>query len=246
MKSKNALYLICTLFLVLALNVSCANINATSVREASKVIVSGQSSIELEADMAKFNIQISEIADTTIEALEKTNTKISQTLNILEKHRIEKESIKTADYNISTQYSWTDGKQNRVGERVTQSLKVTVKNLKTLAPLIDSLSSVSEISINSLTFDVADKTNALSEARELAYLDALEKAKVYCESSGMHIVRPLTINESYSTYNPRSVSEDAVMNGAISMKSAALTAATELPAGGVNVQVNLQCEFEIK
>lgn len=232
--------------LVLFLGISCANINTSTGKNVSKIAVSGSSSIELKADMAKYTVQVSELADTTREALEKTNTKIAQILGILKKNGIEDDCIKTGDYSISTQYSWTDGKQNRIGERVMQSLQITVKDLSVLAPLIDSLSAVSGISVYSLTFDVSDKTEALQKARELAYADAKEKAEIYCKSSGTKIVKPILINESYSTYNPRSVNEDAFANGAMAMKAVALSANTELPSGGVNVQVNLQCEFEIK
>ncbi len=229
----------------ISLLASCAVVHtgAGTDRQTAKIIVSGNGAVDLDADTARFNVTISQTANTTGEAMSRTNAKISQTLAILRDLGVKDEDLHTTEYSISTQYNWTDGKQIRIGERVAQSIAVSVHNIDTVAKIFDHLSQVSEISINSLSFDASDKTEALSKARELAYKDALEKAESYAKSSGCSISRPLLINESFSTYNARTYDEAAPM----AMKAVGNGfSPTEMPTGGVKVSVSLQCEFEIK
>ena len=53
-----------------------------------------------------------------------------------------------------------------------------------MATLIDALAKINGINIDSVTFDVSDKTSLETQARESAYLDAKIKAEDYASLAG--------------------------------------------------------------
>ncbi len=63
-----------------------------------------------------------------------------------------------------------------VGQRATQSLTVTIKNIdpqgQKVGTLIDALSQVNGIKINSVSFDIFDKIKLQTEARASAFKEA--------------------------------------------------------------------------
>ena len=215
-------------------------------KEIAKVVVTGNSSVELKADMVRFYVRISELADTTKKAQQAANIKISQILDILKKHNVSDENIKTQSLEISTSYSWEDGKQTKIGENVSQSLYITLLNIADFASVVDELGEVAGVSLYSVSFDVADKTSALEKARVLAFEDAKEKAQIYCKVSGTKLGKPVLINESYSTYNARTVADFEEADNVMSLKATAYGTNTEVRTGQISIKVNLNCEFELK
>jgi len=65
--------------------------------------------------------------------------------------------------------------------------------------LIDSLAQVDGITINSLTFDIKDKTAILATARERAFKQAQRKAEDYVSLLSLNIGKVISITDSYSS-----------------------------------------------
>ena len=69
-------------------------------------MVSGRAEIEVQPDMATFSLSVTERADTTKEAQESVNIKISKVIDILmSEYSIDRNDIKTTYMNISPEYS---------------------------------------------------------------------------------------------------------------------------------------------
>ena len=114
------------------------------------VTVSGKGSVTLTPDMASFSVSIEETADTTSQAQSGANAKMAEITSILEgQYGILAEDIRTTGMSLYPSYRYQDGEQILIGQTASQSLSVTVHRLDDLAPIVDSLSSVSGISLSS-------------------------------------------------------------------------------------------------
>lgn len=234
--------------ITLALLASCSTLSGNA-ENPTTVSVSGSGIVYLEADTVKFSINVSETAETTGEAQQKTNQKMTQILDLLKAHGIEDENISTTALNFNSEYYWDNGKQIKIGESVSQTVYVTMKNIEEFSSLADDLGTqLSGISFYNVSFDSTQKIVASKQARELAYQNALEKAELYAKQAGLEVVRPLSINEgyvSYSTANYKSMyMEDAVMTMAAA--EAAPSYGTQTPTGLLSATIDVSITFELK
>ena len=74
---KRSLFIVCLAALATILFVSCTT---TKIQDMRSVSVTGNGYVSLNADMANFSINVSEIAPTTGAAQQLTNKKMSQIL----------------------------------------------------------------------------------------------------------------------------------------------------------------------
>ncbi len=234
--------------IVLALFASCSTLSGKA-EESTVVSVSGSGVVYLEADTVKFSINVNETAETTGEAQQKTNMKITQILDLLRKYEIEDENISTTALNFNSEYYWDNGKQIKIGESVSQTVYVTMKNIERFSSLADELGAqISGISFYNVSFDSTQKVVASKTARELAYQNALEKAELYARQAGLEVVRPLTINEGYVSYSTanykRMYDEDMVMTMAAA--EAAPSYGTQAPSGLLSATIDVSVTFELK
>lgn len=223
---------------------SCATFN----KNTSQVSVSGTGTVTLKADMVSFTINVSETAETTGKAQQLANEKLSQILTILRSYKILEKDISTTALNFSSEYEWNSDIQKsvKVGENVSQTLSVKMKDLDSFGLLLDELGSrVTGISFYNVSFDCEDREEAKKQARELAYQDALEKAQIYAEQSGLKLGKPITINDENHYVTARVQNYDAKLMYANGIAEEAAYS-TEVPTGTLCVNVNTSVLFELK
>ncbi len=230
------------LVLVVFLTVSCA----TKTNTTSKTIsVSGTGSVNLKADNVSFRVEISETEDTTALAQQATNKKMSQLLAILHENGISDDDISTTALNFSTNYTWRDGQQQKIGETVSQTVYVRMYNLDGFASLADSIgSNISGISFYNVTFGSSNSKEAENQARELAYANALKKAQTYAQAAGLTLGEPITIQDGGSSTYSNRMSNDAVMFAVVATEET--TYSTETPTGPLTVSASVEVIFEVK
>ena len=238
------LTLIAFLTIVLFILASCSTLNGAA-KETTTVSVSGTGIVYLKADIVTFSINVNETADTTAEAQQKTNEKMSRILEILKSFGIKDDDISTTALNFSSEYYWDNGRQIKTGESVSQTVYVTMKELDQFPKLADELGSkLTGISFYNVNFDSTQKEAAYSKARELAYLKALEKAQLYAETAGLEISRPVSISEGYISYG----SANYKRNDMVFMEEAAATAQvydTQTPTGLLSASIDVSVVFEL-
>ena len=237
------------LSVLLILLASCATTDKSTKTEPTVISVSGSGVVYLEADMVKFSIDVSETADTTGEAQQKTNKKMAQVLDLLKKHKVDDNDISTTALNFSTEYNWDNGKQIKVGEYVSQTVYVTMKDINEFSPLADDIGSkISGISFYNVNFDSTQKVVAGNTARELAYKNAYEKAQLYAKQAGLEVSRPISINEGYTSYATanykRAYAEDSMVM--MAAEGAAAKYSTQTPTGLLSASVDVNITFELK
>ena len=241
--------IILILSVLLVLLASCATTDKSTKTDPTVISVSGSGVVYLEADMVKFSINVSETADTTGEAQQKTNKKMAQILDLLKKHKVDDNDISTTALNFNTEYNWDNGKQTKVGESVSQTVYVTMKDINEFSPLADDIGSkISGISFYNVNFDSTQKVVAGNTARELAYKNAYEKAQLYAKQAGLEVSRPISINEGYTSYATanykRAYAEDSMV--VMAAEGAAATYSTQAPTGLLSASVDVNITFELK
>ncbi|MDD4572827.1 MAG: SIMPL domain-containing protein [Sphaerochaeta sp.] len=235
MKTKRLAILVLSLSLIVLLS-SCM-----ATRDLVRTIqVTGSGEVELEADIASFNIQVSELGKTTKEAQALANGKMSSILQALRSFQIDDKDIKTTALALRPSYKWVDNQQVLEGQVASQSLNVIVRDLPSLGLVIDKLGEISAITLNSILLDKDDKSEALDEARQKAVAAALAKAEVYARSAGMQVGAPISISESSVLpvpYEPRAMKM---------MVSESYDMATEIPTGTMAVRSTINLLLELR
>lgn len=238
MKSRNIIFI--ALIAALALLASCATPRSA---DYATITVDGSGSVKLKADVVTFTVRISELADTTKAAQDLANAKIARMLSLVRSAGIADEDIKTGSLSIYTDYSWEDGAQVRLGERVSQSLTIKSRDLEGFAGLVDQIAeSISGLEFNNVIFDKEDKSEAYAQAREKAIADAQSKAKAYADASGLKLYMPMTISEGgFGVVN--SYNYPMALMKADMAASAESAVSTEIPSGELSVTASISITY---
>ncbi len=239
---KVGVALLLVLFIVFAFG--CESVSL--VDKSRTVSVQGVGKVLVTPDMATFSITVSELAETTREAQLKTNTKIGTLLAMMREQGIADDDLSTTALEFFPEYRWEENKKILQGQRVRQTLHVTVKGIDSksvlLPTLLDEIGTVTDISVSSIYFSKENTTTEYAKSRKLAMEKAIQKAEEYALAANMKVGKPLTVSD-YSSVDVRTPQPMmAKTAGAYMMDSAANT---EVPAGKVDVTSTVAVVFEL-
>jgi uncharacterized protein YggE len=150
--------------------------------------VNGIGQVFLSPDIAYIYIGVHTEEDTAADAVAANNEETQQVIDALKKAGVDAKDIRTTNFSIwpNQQYG-PEGQQLGATYMVDNSVFVTVRKLDNLGDLLDSAIAAGANSINSIQFDVADKTEALKEAREEAVKNAKEQAQELADISDVKL-----------------------------------------------------------
>ncbi|MCB5231086.1 MAG: SIMPL domain-containing protein [Candidatus Cloacimonetes bacterium] len=236
---KSLLFL--TLIIVLT---GCQSVALNQAKRS--VEVNASATVYAKADVANFAVSISELAQTTVEAQQSVNSKVATLLEVLISNNVLEKNIKTTNLNIYPEYRYKDGEQILVGQRVTQSLYVVLTNVdkegKALSTIIDELSQISNISVNSITFGKENTDSEYSLSRVLAINKAYQKASEYANAANLKVGKPLKISENAnSNYLGAPVLRVEAVK-ALSMDSLSAS----VPTGELEITTTISVVYELK
>ncbi|NLA91826.1 MAG: SIMPL domain-containing protein [Spirochaetales bacterium] len=219
--------------------VSCQGVSL--IEKSRTVTVQGSGKVTVTPDLASLNVTVSELADTTYEAQQMVNTKISRLLEMTTALGVGEEDLKTTALEFYPEYRWKESEQILVGQRVQQRLFIKVRDIeKTLPALIDQLATLSGISIGQVSFTKEETSEEFVASRTLAMEKAIEKAGDYARAAGMKLGKPITVND-YSAADVRSAPV------ALMAKAAAEDSfmGSQLPAGTLDITTTVTVVFEL-
>lgn len=241
MKRENILITLITLLCLAALLTSCSSLK--SLETTTTVAVSGSGTVYLDADMVKFSINIDETEATTALAQQATNKKMSEVLAILRQFDIADKDISTTALSFGSRTEWNNGAYVKIGENVSQTVYVTMRDIDRFSALADAIGSqISGINFYNVSFDASNKESATKQAREIAYQNALEKAELYAACAGLEVDAPISINEGYSSYGAYTYANTSAK---YMVAEAAAAYDTEVPTGLLSVSVNVDVTFAL-
>jgi len=242
--------------MLMILMASYATLNYERVKylDPSPTVISvqGQGEVLAVPDVGEFSFAVEAEAKEAGQAIKMSGTKINDIISYLKQVGVEEKDIKTLNYNLYPKYRWEDracsvgsycppGKRVRDGYKVSQTVRVKVRNTEKAGEIIAGVGKRGATNISSLSFTVDDTEKLKAEAREKAIKDAQEKAAILAKQLGVKIVRLAGFREEGNYYEPPfraaklSVAEDGE----------AVTP-PELPVGEQSTRVNVTIDYEVR
>jgi uncharacterized protein YggE len=203
------------------------------------ITVTGTGMVTLTPDIAYVTIGVhSQDASATV-AMTSNNTSAQAVIAVIKAAGVADKDIQTTNFSIYPQQQYdSNGKITGIIYMVDDSVYVTVRDLTRLGALLDSSVNAGANSINSISFDVADKTGALSQARLAAVANAKNQADELTGATGVS----LGVVQTISYY-------DSTVPVAIQMSRAAMdSSASSVPvqSGSMQITTTVTIVYEIK
>ncbi|MDD5251075.1 MAG: SIMPL domain-containing protein [Patescibacteria group bacterium] len=166
--------------------------------ERNTITMMGEGRVTTQPDIA--NIQLGTVIEkSTVSAAQKENTRIMNALNdLLAAADVKKADVQTANYSISPQYDWNNGKQTLRGYQVSQDLRVKIRNLDKIGDIIGGAGQLGVNQVGGIEFTVDEPEAIKQQARVKALENAKEKAKALSDVVGLKLRRVISFNENIS------------------------------------------------
>jgi len=206
---------------------------------ANGINVSGQGKVTGKPDTLTVNLGISLLRPTVDQATADAAAKAAAVINAFKGAGVAEDDIQTANYTIYPEYDWSGEQQHLLGYRVTNEVRVKIRNLDTAGATIDAATAAggSATVVNSLAFSIEDNAELLQMARTAAWADAEGKARQLAQLAGLELGSAISITESISYETPPIYYERAATDEA--------GASTPIESGTQDVIVNIQVTFRI-
>ena len=162
--------------------------------------VTGSGMVTLTPDVAYIYIGVHTENVSVAEAVAENNTKAQAVATAIKGFGVEAKDIQTTNFSIWPQDQYDD-KNNKTGTiyNVDNTVYITVRDLTKIGDLLDASIRAGANTINSIQFDVADKTEALSQARKAAVENAQKQAQELVDATGVKLGDVQTISYYDST-----------------------------------------------
>lgn len=202
---KTKLFPVLAILIVAGLLAACGptTIYTKSEPLVRTITVSGTGMITLTPDVAYVYIGVQTQDASATKAMDENNTRARTVIETIKSFGIKAEDIKTTNFSIYPQPIY-DENYNQIGVTyvVNNTVYVTVRDLAKLGELLDASFRAGANTIQSISFDVADKTAAISQARLAAVENARRQAEEIAKAAGVQIGAVQTITYSDTTPSP--------------------------------------------
>ena len=234
--------------LVAALMLSITVPAAAETPRVATIDMSGTGSTAAAPDMAMVQSGVVTIAETAAEALSANTAAMTDIVARIRESGVEPRDIQTSGFSVSPQYrrikpndhsDHSDHSTEIVAYRVSNTVHVRIRDLERLGTLLDAIVRDGANSIDGLSFAVSDAETRKDNARKAAIADAMRKAQLYAEATGVELGRVLSIREQ--SHGPR---PKMMMMARAEMADAAAPVPVE--AGEATLQVNVDVTWEIE
>ncbi len=242
MRTKFVVFTLLVLALVLS---ACGptTINQAAQPLARTLNVNGTGLIYLSPDIAYIYIGVHSESKAASDAVNSNKTQTGAVIDAIKNAGVDKKDIQTTNFSIypSQQYS-PDGQLTGTIYMVDNTVYVTVRNLDSLGSLLDDAVSAGANSINSIQFDLADKTQAMKDARAKAVENARTQAQELADASGVSLGNIQSISYYDNSPTPMMYSGKGGGGGAVM----AADSTVPIQPGQLSISVSVNLVYEIK
>jgi uncharacterized protein YggE len=204
------------------------------------VTVTGTGKVTLTPDIAYISIGVHTENASATEAVSGNNTQAQAVIKAIKGFGVADKDIQTTNFSINPQQQTdANGKVTGIIYAVDNTVYVTVRDLTKLGDLLDSTVTAGANNINSIQFDVADKTAALSQARLAAVADASKQANELTKATNVTLGDVQTISY-YDTTAPVTVQYDRVA------VAAPAPASVPVQAGSMQIYTTVTIVYGLK
>jgi len=189
-------------------------------------------------DKVDISTGVTSEAKSAREALDQNTEAMAKVVEALKGEGIEPKDTQTTNFSVSPVYEQRNEGTAPfiVGYRVTNAVRITVRDTKKLGAILDKVVSLGANQIDSIEFGVEEPEVLKDEARKLALKTVTDNAKLYAEAAGVGLGQILSISEEESSYQPR-----------FAPAATRMEMAKDVPieAGTASVEVRVRVTWEI-
>ena len=242
MKTK---FMFVTAVALLALVLSACG-PTTITQQAQPVVrtisVSGAGQANLVPDIAYIYVGVHTEKPSAAESMNENNAQTDKMIKALKDFGIDAKDIRTTNFSIYPQDKYDPATGTPTGEKtysVDNTVYVTVRDLKKLGDLLDTVVAAGANTVNSIQFDVADKSEAVKNARAEAVKDAQAQAQELADAAGVQLGEVQSI--SFYDSQPYPMAEGKGGGGAVMAQ-----AAVPIQPGQLTFSVTVSVTYAIK
>jgi uncharacterized protein len=207
----------------------------TSGTPEHTVTVTGSGDVSLAPDVADVTLGVSVTKPTVAEAQSAAATAMNAVVAAIKKNGVADKDIVTVNLSLGAVYDYSNSTQRLVGYQFTNTVRVAVRSLKTIAAVVDDSVAAGATTISGISFRLGDPKTVEAQARQLAMNDARAKADALAAAAGVAVKGVASITESSSspvTYYPAA-------------DKAAAGASTPIQTGTTDVTINVTVSYII-
>jgi uncharacterized protein YggE len=201
------------------------------------VDVTGAGDVSVAPDVADVILGVSLQRPTVAGAQSAAATAMAAVVASAKKNGVDDKDIKTVNLSLSPVYDYSNGSAPKlVAQQFTNTVKVTVRNLKSVAAVIDDAIAAGATTVQGISFRLNDPKMAQAQARALAVADARAKADALTAAAGVSIKGVASITETTVQTSP------VPYNYSL---DAAKAASTPIQAGTTDIVVQVSISYLI-
>jgi uncharacterized protein YggE len=191
--------------------------------------------------MATIYVGVHTETPSAAESVAQNNVQTQKLIDALKAAGVDAKDIQTMNFSIwqNLQYG-PDGQPTSTKYAVDNTVYLTVRNLAKLGELLDAAVRAGANNINSIQFDVADKTKAMSDARAEAVKNAKVQATELATAAGVTLGSIQSIQ--YYDASPSPVFQGKGMGGG----AASADMAVPINPGQMQITVTVTLAYDIK
>lgn len=202
------------------------------------IVVSGTGRVAVEPDIALLRMGVTISRDLVAEARADAASTMSAILDAVAGAGVTRRDIRTSMLSVQPRYDYRDGKApSLVGYDLANVVTVTVRDIATVADVVDGSLRAGATSLDGLSFDVEDPAEPERIARMTAVGAARARADVLAEAAGVKIGGVVDIVEGGPPPSfPRAKAE---------RMSLAADASTPVSAGTTDIEVTVTVTYRL-
>lgn len=224
-----------------ASKVLAADSSVVTADAARTINVTVDGEVTATPDIAYLYLGVVTDKPTTIEAQSANSTAINNVIAAIKKEGIKDEDIKTTDYSINPKYDYdkNTGASTLVGYTVSNTLKVTVKDINKVGQIIDTAVESGVNISNSISFGISDYEKYYNMALLNALSNAQSKAQAISGFLGIKLTTPIKVTE-----NSMGIPTDYPIPLNAKLSSGDSSASTSIQAGTYKVKANVSLVYQ--
>ena len=206
---------------------------------ATTLSLSAPGEARVAPDMATITLGVDTTAPTAGRAMSGNDERMAQVVGALKSAGIEARDLQTSSLSLSPQTVYEDGHPPRVtGYQASNQVTITVRDLAKLGPVVDAVVGAGATNIGQISFGLANPQAAENSARIAAVKALDDKASIYAQATGYHVVRLVNLSEG--------VPEGSAPRPQMALMAMAPRAAsTPVEAGTLDVHIDVSGLFEL-
>jgi uncharacterized protein len=210
---------------------------------ATTLSLSATGEVRAAPDLAQISVGVENQGANAAEAVARNRREMAAVVAALHAQGVADPDIQTENLSLQPQYTFQSGQPRQLtGYQATNEVSVRLHDLSRVGQVVDALVAAGANQINSIDFEISDRTPVEDAARQAALKALAAKAALYAQASGYHIARLVRLQEgSAPTIQPlrRMIPGEVIVTGS------RLGAPTPVAAGELTVSETVSAEYEL-